>query len=82
MISISAITNYLMNNITPGTTLSVQNIQTLIHSNFTLTPSDLQAYVNTRKTNYPKWHSQIQKALYFMKKDNKIVHVTRAYYTF
>lgn len=82
MISISDITNYLMNNVAPGTTLSVQNIQHLISSHFTLTHTDLQAYVNTRKTSYPKWHSQIQKALYFMTKNNKIIHVSKGYYTF
>ena len=57
-----------------GQTLHVSQIQSLVSTNYSLSPEDLLPYVTTRKTNYPYWKHQVQKVLYYSSQNGKIIH--------
>ena len=67
----------ILSNIPSGAALSVSSIQTLVESTLNyaqtpLTPEDNAPYTNTRKTKYPHWKHEVQKALYHLKENGTI----------
>ena len=64
----------ILATIPKGTTLSVNQIQNLVQTNYNLTPADWAKYTTTRKTNYPKWHHTIQSVLAEYKKNGTVIH--------
>ncbi|ERI95257.1 hypothetical protein HMPREF1982_00398 [Clostridiales bacterium oral taxon 876 str. F0540] len=73
-ITLKKIREILENSNLSGKTLHVREIQDLIRKNYKLSPEDYLPYVNTRKTTYQYWQSQVQKVLYYLSRDNKITH--------
>ncbi|MBR1555954.1 MAG: hypothetical protein IJ644_11275 [Oscillospiraceae bacterium] len=56
---------------------------TLNYAETPLTLEDYAPYTDTRKTKYPHWKSQVQKALYHLKENGSIQHDADAHiYTF